>query len=134
MKIQPISSWQNGQELQGTEFDLIVINDNLSTSATFYYTISTAAVGHTETVIVTPEVPAYDEIVDGETVHHDAVPAVTADVYVIDTPSTMLVNGNVTMDGADYQTWDTSVSANEWAYNWAATKLNLVIVPNQIFA
>lgn len=134
MKIQSISSWQNGQELQGTEFDLIVINDNLSTSATFYYTISTAVVGHTETVIVTPEIPAYDEVVDGETVHHDAVPAVTADVYVIDTPSIGLVNGNVTMDGVDYQTWDTSVSANEWAYNWAATTLNLVIVPDQIFA
>lgn len=134
MKIQPISSWQNGQELQGTEFNLIVINDNLSVSAVFFYTISTEAVGHTETVIITPEIPAYDEIVDGETVHHDAVPAVTAEVYVIDTPSTVLVNGNLTMDGVDYQTWDTSVSANEWAYNWAATKLNLVIVPNQIFA
>lgn len=134
MKIQPISSWQNGQELQGTEFDLIVVNDNLSTSATFYYTISTEAVGHMEEVVITPEVPAYDEVIQGETIHHDAVPEVTAEVLVIDTPSQMLVNGNVTMDGADYQTWDTSVSANEWAYNWAAAKLNLVPLPDQTIA
>jgi hypothetical protein len=134
MKIQAIISWQNGEELQGTEFDLIVINDNLSTSATFYYTISTEQISHMETVVVTPEIPAYDEVVDGETIHHDAVPAVTTEVLVVDTPSITLVSGNITMDGTDYQTWDSSVSANEWAYNWAATKLNLVIIPDQVFA
>lgn len=96
MKIQPISSWQNGQEVQGTEFNLTVINDNLSTAATFYFTITT----------------------DPET----------------DIPTSTVANGNLTMDGEDYQTWDSSVSANEWAYNWAATQLNLVIVPNQIVA
>jgi hypothetical protein len=134
MKIQAITSWQNGEELQGREFNLIVINDNLSTSATFYYTIFTEEISHMETVIVTPEIPAYDEVVDGETIHHDEVPAVTTEVLVVDTPSVMLVNGNITMDGIDYQTWDSSVSANEWAYNWAATKLNLVIIPDQVFA
>jgi len=155
MKIQPISSWQNGQELQGTEFSLIVVNDNLSTSAMFFYTISTEQISHMETVvvtpvipawdeIVTPEVAAYDEVVDGVVVHHDAVPAVivhhdeipavTTDILVIDSPSIILINANITMDGQDYQTWDSSVSANEWAYNWAINKLNLVLVSNQIFA
>ena len=94
MKISPISSWQNGQEKQGTEFDLRIINDNLSTSATFYYSISTE---QTEESI-----------------------------------SQVLVDGNLTLDGADYQTWDSSVSANEWAYNWAAAKLNLTIIEEPI--
>lgn len=91
MKIQPISSWQNGQELQGTEFNLIVIDDNLNTSATFYYTISTESTN--------------------------------------DSISVTLVNGNLTMEGQDYQNWDSSISANEWAYKWAATKLNLELLP-----
>jgi hypothetical protein len=41
MKIKAISSWQNGQEKLGTEFYLNSSYDNLSTSARFYYTIST---------------------------------------------------------------------------------------------
>lgn len=134
MKIEPISSWQNGQELQGTEFNLIVTQDNLKTSATFYYSISTEEVNHIEKIVKIPEVPAYDKIIDGEATHHDAVPAVTIDVLVVDIPSQVLVSGNINMDGEDYQTWDSSVSANEWAYNWAATKLNLVLLPNQIIA
>ena len=99
MKIQPISSWINGQEKLGTEFNLYIVNDNLSTSATFYYSISTEEVSHLE-----------------------------EDVLVIDAYSEKLVDGNLTMDGADYQTWDADPSANEAAYVWAASKLNLVLV------
>jgi hypothetical protein len=113
MKIQAISSWQNGQEKLGTEFNLYVINDNLSTSATFYYSISSEEVSHLETKTV------IDPITGEE---------VTTDILVIDAYAEKLVDGNLTMDGADYQTWDSSVSANEWAYNWALAKLNLVAV------
>ncbi len=135
MKIQPISSWVNGQEKQGTLFNLYVINDNLSTSATFYYSISTEEVNHTETRVLTPEVPAWDETLpDGEVIHHDAIPEVTTDVLVVDEPSIKLVDGNLTMDGEDYQTWDADPSANEAAYLWATNKLNLVPLPNQIIA
>lgn len=126
--IQPVTSWQNGQEKQATIFDLRIVGDNLSTSATFYYSLSSAEVSHMETRVVTPEVPAYDEIVDGETVHHDAVPEVTIEVKVVDTPSQVLVEGNLGIDGADYQTWDADPSANAWAYNYAAGKLNLTLV------
>jgi hypothetical protein len=94
MKISPISSWQNGQEKQGTEFNLRIINDDLSTFAQFYYSISTE---QTEETI-----------------------------------SQVLVDGNLTLSGADYQTWDSSVSANEWAYNWAATQLKLTITGEYI--
>jgi hypothetical protein len=37
--IQPITSWSNGQQLQANTFNMNSINDNLSTSATFYYQI-----------------------------------------------------------------------------------------------
>lgn len=112
MKIQPISSWQNGQEKLGTIFNLYVINDNLKDSATFYYSISSEEVSHLETKTVTA--------LDGE--------ELTEDVLVIDSYAEKLVDGNLTMDGADYQTWDSDPSANEAAYVWSMAKLNLVAV------
>ena len=36
-QIQPVSIWYNGQIIQATIFNLISIDDNLSTTATFYY-------------------------------------------------------------------------------------------------
>ena len=99
MKIQPISSWANGQEKLGTEFNLYIVNDNLSTSATFYYSISTEEVSHLE-----------------------------EEILVIDAYAEKLVEGNLTMEGADYQTWDADPSANEAAYTWALAKLNLVAI------
>jgi hypothetical protein len=135
MKIQPIISWQNGEELQGTDFTLNISSDNLATEATFYYNIRTAEVSHTETVVVTPEVPAWDETLpDGEIVHHDAIPAVTQEVTIIDTYSQILVQGYLNLDGQEYQDWDSDPSANQWAYNWAVVKLNLTPIPNQIIA
>ena len=133
MTILPVKSWQNGQEKEATEFNLRIVSDNLSTNATFYYSLSSVTISHTETKVVTPEIPAWDEntIVDGEVVviHHDAVPEVTEQVTIIDSYEQMLVEGNLGIDGADYQTWDADPSANAWAYNWAAAKLNLVLVP-----
>ena len=40
-QIQPITVWSNGQQLQANTFNMISINDNLATSATFYYQILT---------------------------------------------------------------------------------------------
>jgi hypothetical protein len=36
-QIQPISIWVNGAQQTATLFSLIIINDNLSSSATFYW-------------------------------------------------------------------------------------------------
>ena len=36
-QIQPISIWVNGQQQTATVFNLIIINDNLLNSATFYW-------------------------------------------------------------------------------------------------
>jgi hypothetical protein len=38
-----------------------------------------------------------------------------------------LAEGNLVMDGADYTTYSTSTSSNDFAYSWAATKLNLTL-------
>jgi hypothetical protein len=38
-QIQPVSIWYNGQIVQATIFNMVSINDNLTTSATFYYTL-----------------------------------------------------------------------------------------------
>jgi hypothetical protein len=42
--------------------------------------------------------------------------------------NSMLREGNLTMDGKDYQNWQ----SDEYAWNWAATKLNLEILPEII--
>ena len=47
---------------------------------------------------------------------------------VIDT----LTFGNLTLQGEEYQTWDADPSANEWAYEWAAGQLNLVLIPETV--
>lgn len=36
-QIQPLNLWVNGQQKVATLFNLIIINDNLLNSATFYY-------------------------------------------------------------------------------------------------
>ena len=41
-EIQPVSIWYNGQIVQATIFNLISINDNLTSSATFYWQLLTS--------------------------------------------------------------------------------------------
>jgi hypothetical protein len=36
-QIKPIQIWKNGQQLTASVLDAIIINDNLSTSCTFYW-------------------------------------------------------------------------------------------------
>jgi len=37
-------------------------------------------------------------------------------------------NGNLTMEGADYITYSSSIDSNDYAYQWGATQLNLTLV------
>lgn len=39
-----------------------------------------------------------------------------------------LANGNLTMDGFDYEAYSTSPDSNAYAYSWGATQLNLTLV------
>lgn len=47
----------------------------------------------------------------------------------VDNEGTNLANGSLDLQGQDYQDWDTSINANQWAYDWAAAQLNLVLIP-----
>lgn len=101
--IQPVSSWQNGEEKEATQFVLSSSYDNLSTNATFQYQLN-------ELITPTPTPP---------------------------TPMPMyntLVNGSLTISGQDYLDWDAASDANEWAYTWAAGKLNLTIIADEVVA
>ena len=84
-QIQPVSIWYNGQVVQATIFNMVSINDNLTTSATFYYALFVDA-------------------------------------------NYQVANGNLEMSGADYIAYSTSTTANDYAYQWGATQLNLTLV------
>lgn len=109
MKIENVSIWQNGEIKIANNFALSVVNDNLSTSASFYYQLQNV----TETIV--PAIPATETT---EAIEEQIV-----------TTTVTLTIGNLTMDGETYQQWDADPSANEWAYNWAAAQLNLVLIP-----
>jgi len=101
--IQPVSSWQNGEEKQATQFVLSSSYDNLSTSANFQYQLNEI------TSVPTP-------------------PPTPLPMY------NTLVNGSLTISGQDYLDWDAAENANEWAYTWAAGKLNLTIIADEVVA
>jgi hypothetical protein len=44
-QIQPVSIWKNGQSLTASILDAIIINDNLSSSCTFYWMLKEAGQG-----------------------------------------------------------------------------------------
>ena len=45
-----------------------------------------------------------------------------------------LTNGNLTMDGTDYTSYCTNTDSNNYAYEWAATKLGLTIIGDVPFS
>jgi hypothetical protein len=98
--IEPISSWQNGEEKMATQFVLTSSYDNLSTTANFQYQLNEL-------------IPSPDP----------APPA--PPTYLM---YNQLVTGSLSISGQDYLDWDAATDANEWAYNWAATALKLVLV------
>jgi hypothetical protein len=83
-QIQPIQIWVNGQQQTATLFSLIIINDNLSNSATFYW-------------------------------------------QLLDADASKLADGNLTIVEPQYDQWGTSSDVNQWAYEWAATQLNITL-------
>ena len=83
-QIQPIQIWVNGSLQTATVFNLIIINDNLTNSATFYW-------------------------------------------QLLDSAEVKLADGNLTMGEPTYDQWGTSTDVNQWAYEWAATELNITL-------
>jgi hypothetical protein len=98
--IEPISSWQNGEEKQATVFVLTSNYDNLSTAANFQYQLNE--------IIPTPD---------------PAPPA--PPTYLM---YNQLVSGSLNISGQDYLDWDAATDANEWIYTWAAAQLKLTII------
>jgi len=103
MKIQSITTWQNGQSKQANNFVLFIVNDNLLNYCTFNYQLQYL----TETIIPATETEPEKIIINADT----------------------LISGNLSIGGQDYEDWDASPSANQWAYEWAAGQLNLVLIP-----
>jgi hypothetical protein len=97
-KIQPITTFYDGDTVELTNFNLSSIGDNLSTTAlggiaTFYYELQ----------------------------------KVTKDDQGNDIYQT-IITANLTISGADYDTWGLDPNSNQWAYNWAAKQLNLTLI------
>ena len=87
--IQSVPIWSNGSNKNATIFDLIIVNDNLSDTAVFYYSLKSDTLQN-------------------------------------------LSEGNLTIAGEAYAQWDTETSANEYAYNWAADQLQIIITGEYI--
>jgi hypothetical protein len=91
-QIEPISIWKNGESFEANLLNAYIINDNLATSCSFYYSLNTSGDG-------TEAMP----LVIGQT----------------------LAEGNVTMDGDNYLSWD---GTNIEAYFYISQKLNLTLI------
>jgi hypothetical protein len=59
-QIQPISIWVNGADQTATLFNLIIINDNLTNSATFYWQLLDADAVKLQDGNLTMGEPDYD--------------------------------------------------------------------------
>jgi hypothetical protein len=99
-QIQPVTTWFQGAEHDANVFNLYSNGDNLVDTATFQYQLIEL------TIIQQPPNSG----------------------IIITENSQTLVTGKLVINGQDYIDWDSSVSANEWIYNWAADKLGLTIV------
>lgn len=88
--ISPVTSWANGQATEAKVLNAYVINDNLVSSATFYYAL-------------------LSENEDG-------------------TIGAGVAQGNLTMTGEPYTTWQT----NGQAWDYVATSLNLTITGDYV--
>jgi|688.fasta_scaffold310502_2 hypothetical protein len=84
-QITPISIWDKGTVQEATILNAYCINDNLSTSASFYYSLLSDSLQQ-------------------------------------------LAQGNLSMSGEVYDAWQT----NDYAYDWVATQLNLIITGDYV--
>ena len=95
-KIQPVNVWVNGEVKVAEWLSMRSINDDLETSATFFYELCENA----------------------------------KDEEQNDVKGSSVTGGNLTMAGQDYEDWgnQSGTDINTWAYEWAASKLNIVII------
>jgi hypothetical protein len=66
-KIEPITAWKNGEQLEANILNAYIINDNLATSCSFYYSLNTSGEGTEAMPLVLGQVVADGNItLDGE--------------------------------------------------------------------
>ena len=66
-KIVPIQAWKNGEQLEANLLNAIIINDNLATSCSFYYSLNAGGEGTEAMPLVIGQVVAEGNItMDGE--------------------------------------------------------------------
>jgi hypothetical protein len=61
-------------------------------------------------------------------INDNLVDSVTFYYQLFSATNQQLADGNLTMTGADYTTYSSSATSNDFAYQWGATQLNLILV------
>jgi hypothetical protein len=66
-KIEPVQAWKNGEQLEANLLNAYIINDNLQSSCSFYYSLNTSGEGTEAMPLVLGQVVAEGNItLDGE--------------------------------------------------------------------
>jgi hypothetical protein len=66
-KIQPVTIWKNGEQLEANFLNAYIINDNLASSCSFYYSLNAGGEGTETMPLVIGQVVAEGNItMDGE--------------------------------------------------------------------
>lgn len=96
-KIQPITTFFNGKNVELNNIELRSIGDNLSLEplmgqATLYYELQS--------------ITTIEDVTTTENV----------------------ITATLELAGADYDLWNSDPTSNAWALNWAANKLNLILI------
>jgi hypothetical protein len=66
-RIEPITAWKNGEQLEANLLNAYIINDNLQSSCSFYYSLNTSGDGTEAMPLVLGQVVAEGNItLDGE--------------------------------------------------------------------
>jgi hypothetical protein len=61
-KIEPITAWKNGEQLEANILNAYIINDNLESSCSFYYSLNTSGDGTEAMPLVLGQVVAEGNI------------------------------------------------------------------------
>ena len=54
--------------------------------------------------------------------------SVTIYYQLLSETNAMLQNGNLSLDGFDYESYNTSLDGNEFIYNWTATQIGVTLI------
>jgi hypothetical protein len=113
--IQPVTIWQDGQQVNANHIDASIVNDNLSDYAQFFWQISLVTI-----ITNTESRDIYDE--NGSVISQDVQTET-------ETVKTIVQSGNTTITGAAYDEWGQSADVNLAAYQYICTQLNLTLIP-----